>query len=84
MLILCPATATTTTTTNQCFQVLEGARSMDRHFATAPLASNLPVLMGLLGVWNLSFLKYTARTMLPYSEAMCKFPAHVQQVKAAG
>jgi len=44
----------------------------------------LPVLMGLLGVWNLSFLKYTARTMLPYSEAMCKFPAHVQQVKAAG
>jgi glucose-6-phosphate isomerase len=53
---------------------------MDRHFATAPLAANLPVLMGLLGVWNLSFLNYTARTMLPYSEAMCKFPAHVQQV----
>ena len=47
---------------------------------TAPLDRNLPVLMGLLGVWNLSFLGYKARTMLPYSEALCKFPAHVQQV----
>ena len=36
--------------------------------------------MGLLGVWNLSFLGYKARTMLPYSEALCKFPAHTQQV----
>lgn len=53
---------------------------MDRHFFSAPLHKNLPVLMGLLGVWNLSFLGYKARTMLPYSEALCKFPAHVQQV----
>ena len=37
-------------------QVLDGARSMDEHFRTAPLARNLPVLLGLLGVWNLSFL----------------------------
>ena len=54
---------------------------MDRHFFSAPLHKNLPVLMGLLGVWNLSFLGYKARTMLPYSEALCKFPAHVQQVR---
>ena len=53
---------------------------MDVHFFNAPLHANIPVLMGLLGVWNLSFLGYTSRTMLPYSEALCKFPAHVQQV----
>jgi len=53
---------------------------MDEHFRTAPLDKNLPVLLGLLGVWNLSFLGYKARAMLPYSEAMGKFPAHVQQV----
>ena len=61
-------------------KLLAGARSMDRHFFEAPLHKNLPVLMGLLGVWNLSFLGYKSRTMLPYSEALCKFPAHVQQV----
>ena len=61
-------------------QLLDGANSMDRHFFSAPLHKNLPVLMGLLGVWNLSFLGYKSRTMLPYSEALCKFPAHVQQV----
>jgi glucose-6-phosphate isomerase len=37
---------------------LAGARSMDRHFFGAPLHSNLPVLLGLLGVWNLSFMGY--------------------------
>lgn len=61
-------------------KMLAGARSMDRHFFNTPLKQNVPVIMGLLGVWNLSFLGYKARTMLPYSEALWKFPAHVQQV----
>jgi len=61
-------------------KVLKGARSVDLHLASAPLDRNLPVLLGLLGVWNLSFMGYKTRTMLPYSEALCKFPAHVQQV----
>ena len=59
---------------------LRGAKSIDEHFTTAPLEQNIPVLMGLLGVWNHSFLKYKTRTCLPYSEALLKLPAHIQQL----
>lgn len=59
---------------------LEGARSMDEHYATAELDKNIPILMGLLGVWNMSFLKYNTRTTLPYAEALLKLPAHIQQL----
>jgi glucose-6-phosphate isomerase len=59
---------------------LDGARSIDRHFMTAPMHRNIPVLMGLLGVWNMSFLGYKCRTIIPYAEALMKFPAHIQQV----
>lgn len=57
-----------------------GARSMDKHFLHAPFERNIPVLMGLLGVWNISFMGYKTRTILPYAEALLKFPAHIQQV----
>jgi glucose-6-phosphate isomerase len=46
----------------------------------APLDKNIPVIMGLLGVWNMSFLGYNARTALPYAEALLKLPAHIQQL----
>ena len=61
---------------------LEGARSMDANFydTSRPLSENLPVVMGLLGVWNMSFLGYPARAVHPYAEALLKFPAHIQQV----
>lgn len=59
---------------------LEGARSIDEHFFNADLRENIPVLMGLLGVWNMSFLGYNSRTVLPYAEALLKFPAHIQQL----
>ena len=36
--------------------------------------------MGLLGVWNMSFMGYNTRTILPYAEALLKFPAHIQQL----
>ena len=61
-------------------EFLDGAQSIDRHFETAPFEKNIPVLMGLLGVWNMSFLKYKMRTCLPYAEALLKFPAHIQQL----
>lgn len=61
-------------------EFLGGAHSVDQHLLTAPLAENLPVLMGLLGVWNSSFLGYGARALLPYSQALLRFPAHIQQV----
>jgi len=59
---------------------LQGARSVDEHFINAPLNKNIPVIMGLIGVWNMSFLGYTSRTILPYAEALLKLPAHIQQL----
>jgi glucose-6-phosphate isomerase len=58
----------------------KGAQSIDKHFTTAPLDKNIPVLMGLLGVWNMSFLGYKTRTTLPYAEALLRLPAHIQQL----
>jgi len=59
---------------------LEGARMMDNHFIEAPQRDNLPILLGLLGVWNSSFLGYNTRALIPYSEALCRLPAHIQQL----
>jgi glucose-6-phosphate isomerase len=61
-------------------QFLAGARNIDEHFATAPLRENIPVLMGLLGVWNSTFLGHESRAILPYAQALLRFPAHVQQL----
>jgi glucose-6-phosphate isomerase len=59
---------------------LAGANSMDVHFSSAEPSANLPVLMGLLGVWNATFLGHPSRALLPYSQALLRFPAHIQQV----
>mmetsp|Transcript_43164 Transcript_43164/g.101217 ORF Transcript_43164/g.101217 Transcript_43164/m.101217 type:complete len:595 (-) Transcript_43164:83-1867(-) len=59
---------------------LDGANSIDKHFSSAPFNENIPVLMGMLGVWNMSFMGYCARTTLPYAEALLKLPAHIQQL----
>jgi len=61
-------------------KVLNGAHNMDRHFLEAPLRRNIPMIMGLIGVWNTSFLKYKMRTTLPYAEALLRLPAHIQQL----
>ena len=59
---------------------IKGAHSIDNHFSTAPLEKNIPVIMGLLGVWNMSFLGYNSRATMPYAEALLKLPAHIQQL----
>nr|XP_043614977.1 glucose-6-phosphate isomerase, cytosolic [Erigeron canadensis] len=59
---------------------LEGARSIDQHFHSASFESNIPVLLGLLSVWNVSFLGYPARAILPYTQALEKLAPHIQQV----
>merc|ERR1719215_1947857 len=59
---------------------LKGAESIDKHFATAPFRENIPMIMGMLGVWNHSFLNYRTRTTLPYAEALLKLPSHIQQL----
>ena len=61
-------------------QFLSGANAMDDHFKSAPMESNLPVLMGLASVWNISFLGYPARAILPYCQALSKLAPHIQQV----
>jgi glucose-6-phosphate isomerase len=61
-------------------QFLNGAHDMDEHFFNAPLRDNIPVLLGLLGVWNSTFMGYTTRAVLPFSQALKRFPAHVQLI----
>jgi glucose-6-phosphate isomerase len=61
-------------------QMLEGFHAMDVHFATAPAESNLPMMMGLLGVWNRNFLHIPTTAVLPYSEYLSLLPAYLQQL----
>ncbi len=61
-------------------EFLEGMRDMDQHFLTAPARQNLPQILGLLGVWNSTFLGYSTRALLPYCQALLKFAPHIQQV----
>jgi glucose-6-phosphate isomerase len=61
-------------------EFLNGAHAMDRHFLAAPAERNLPVLMGLFGVWQSSFLGRPARALLPYCQALLKLAPHIQQV----
>ncbi|KAJ7515017.1 hypothetical protein O6H91_23G068600 [Diphasiastrum complanatum] len=59
---------------------LQGAWSVDEHFRTTPFDKNLPVLLGLLSVWNVTFLGFPARAILPYCQALEKLAPHIQQV----
>jgi len=60
-------------------ELLEGAHAMDRHFRTAPLAANLPVVMALIGIWNSNFLGAESLAVLPYDQHLARFPAYLQQ-----
>src|SRR6266436_320622 len=60
--------------------MLHGFHQMDEHFRTAPLGSNLPVLMGLLAVWNNDFLGAETVAVLPYEQYLKRFPAYLQQL----
>jgi glucose-6-phosphate isomerase len=61
--------------------MLEGAHEMDEHFRTAPFEKNLPVLMGLIGVWNRNFLGLDSLAVLPYDQRLHRFPAYLQQLE---
>ena len=61
-----------------------GAHNIDEHFRTAPFESNLPVTMGLLGIWNVSFLHHSTRAILPYAQALAKLAPHIQQARRQG
>ena len=61
-------------------EFLSGAREIDQHFKTAPLAKNLPVLLGLVGWWHRAACHYPTRAIIPYDQRLARFPAYLQQL----
>jgi glucose-6-phosphate isomerase len=60
--------------------MLDGFHQMDEHFRTAPFERNLPVLMGLLGIWYNNFFDIQTVAVLPYEQYLKRFPAYLQQL----
>ncbi len=65
---------------DQFDEMLAGFHDMDEHFRTTPLASNLPVLMGLLAVWYRDFFGSQTVGVMPYDQYLKRFPAYLQQL----
>ena len=61
-------------------EMLDGFHQMDEHFRTAPYESNLPVLMGLIGLWYNDFFGAETLAVLPYSQYLDRFSAYLQQL----
>ena len=61
-------------------EMLAGFHEIDEHFLSAPLESNLPVLLGLISVWNNDFLGANTVAVLPYEQYLKRFPAYLQQL----
>ncbi len=61
--------------------LLHGARAMDEHFLWAPTAHNLPMLMALLGVWNINFMGSATHLVAPYAMSLARLPAYLQQLE---
>ena len=62
-------------------ELLAGAREMDDHFLNAPLRENMPVIMALLGIWNIDFVGAGSLAVLPYAHALADLPAYLQQLE---
>lgn len=61
-------------------QLLAGAHAIDAHFADAPLESNLPVILALVGIWRRNGLGLVGHAVIPYEERLARFPAYLQQM----
>ncbi len=61
-------------------EFLAGANAMDRHFTTAPLEQNIPVLLALCGIWHINFCDYRSHTVIPYDERLIHLPSYIQQI----
>jgi len=64
----------------QFAELLAGFHAMDEHFRSAPLAENMPVLMGLLAVWYSNFFGAQSIGVMPYEQYLKRFPAYLQQL----
>ena len=63
------------------WEFLKGANAMDKVALEPDVKKNLPLLVALLGVWNRNFLNYPTVALIPYSQALLRYPAHIQQVE---
>ena len=61
-------------------EMLDGAFAMDEHFRTAPVARNIPMVLGMIGAWYSSALHYDTHAVLPYEQLLHRFPAYLQQL----
>jgi glucose-6-phosphate isomerase len=61
-------------------QLLEGAFEVDEHFRQAPIAENIPITLGLIGIWNADFLGAHSQAVLPYDQYLRRLPAYLQQL----
>lgn len=64
---------------DQLTEFLEGAATIDTVAENQGLKDNIPLLLAMIGIWNHTFLGYPTLAILPYSQALCRFPAHLQQ-----
>jgi glucose-6-phosphate isomerase len=62
-------------------ELLSGAHEMDMHFRSAPLEQNMPVIMGMLGIWYGNFFGAASNAVLPYDQYLHRFPAYLQQLE---
>ncbi len=62
-------------------QLLAGAHAMDEHLRTAPVESNMPVILALVGIWNRNFCNCASHAVLPYDQRLNRLPAYLQQLE---
>lgn len=62
-------------------EFLAGGYDIDRHFRSAPIAENIPMLMGLISVWNRDILGHASQAVIPYDQRLSRFPAYLQQLQ---
>ena len=62
-------------------EFLQGGHEVDEHFRNAPMRQNIPMLMGLLSVWNRNILGYATQAVIPYDQRLGRFPAYLQQLQ---
>ncbi len=62
-------------------EFLHGGYEVDQHFRDAPIAKNIPMLMGLLSVWNRNILGHATHAVIPYDQRLGRFPAYLQQLQ---